>query len=77
MKCRDCKWCYTNETMDFGLYICVNGHSENFGEYTGLGCEDDCEDGEEDWVTINCSIYSCDISQNRRRVVSTAGREDI
>lgn len=48
MKCRDCKWCYTNETIGSGLYICVNGHSENFGEYTGLCCEDDCEDGEED-----------------------------
>lgn len=48
MKCRDCKWCYTNETMGNDLYICVNGHSENFGEYTGLCCEDDCEDGEEE-----------------------------
>lgn len=47
IKCRDCKYCYTNDSMD-GLYICVNGHSENFGEYTGLCCEDDCEDGEED-----------------------------
>lgn len=28
------------------LYICVNGKSENFGNYTGLCCEDDCEDGE-------------------------------
>jgi hypothetical protein len=45
MKCRDCKYCYTNETMD-GLYICVNGKSENLGNFTGLYCEDDCEDGE-------------------------------
>lgn len=45
MKCRYCKWCYTNETMDT-LYICVNGNSGNFGTYTGLCCEDDCEDGE-------------------------------
>lgn len=44
MKCRDCRYMYTNETMD-GLYICVNGDSENFGEYTGLCCEDECEDG--------------------------------
>ena len=47
MMCRDCKWCYNNETMG-ELFICVNGTSENFGEYTGLCCEDDCEDGEED-----------------------------
>lgn len=44
MKCRDCRYMYTNETMD-GLYICVNGDSENFGGYTGLCCEDECEDG--------------------------------
>ena len=42
-KCRDCDYCYTNESMD-GLYICVNGNSEQFGNYTGLCCEDDCED---------------------------------
>lgn len=47
MKCRDCKWCYSNETMG-SLYICVNGESENFAEFTGLCCEDDCEDGEMD-----------------------------
>ena len=47
MKCRDCNWCYTNETMG-ELYICVNGKSENFGAYTGLCCEDDCPDGEGD-----------------------------
>ncbi len=44
MKCRDCKWMYTNETMD-DLYICVNGNSKKFGEYTGICCEDECEDG--------------------------------
>lgn len=32
-----------------GLYICVNGTSENFGVYTGLCCEDECEDGESEW----------------------------
>lgn len=46
MKCRDCKWFYTNETMG-DLYICVNNNAEKFGEYTGLLCEDDCEEGEE------------------------------
>lgn len=45
-KCRDCKWMYSNETMDF-LYICVNGKSENFGHYTGVLSEDDCEDFED------------------------------
>ena len=45
MKCRDCKWCYTNETMS-DLYICVNGNSEMLGQFTGLMCEDECEDGE-------------------------------
>ena len=48
MKCRECKWLYTNESMD-GLYICVNGKSDNFGEYTGICCEDDCNDGEKDY----------------------------
>ena len=38
MKCIDCKWCYN----------CVNGTSENFGEYTGLCCEDECKEGEND-----------------------------
>lgn len=45
MKCRDCKWMYTNETMG-SLYICVNGKSDMLGEFTGLCCEDDCEYGE-------------------------------
>lgn len=45
MKCRDCKWMYTNETMG-SLYICVNGKSDMLGKFTGLCCEDDCEYGE-------------------------------
>jgi len=45
MKCRDCNWCYTNETMS-GLYICVNWNSEMFGQFTGFMCEDECKDGE-------------------------------
>lgn len=33
---------------DFIKYlICVNGESDNFGEYTGICNEDDCNDGEE------------------------------
>lgn len=46
MKCRDCKYMYSNETMG-SLYICTNGYSENFGQYTGVCNEDECEDGEE------------------------------
>ena len=42
-KCRECKYCYTNETMS-GLYICVNGDSENLGNFTGTCCDDECED---------------------------------
>lgn len=42
-KCRDCDYCYTNETMD-SLYLCVNGRSDNFGIVTGLCSEDDCPD---------------------------------
>ncbi len=45
MKCRDCK--YMQEIGDNDLYICSNKNSENFGEYTGICCEDECEDGEE------------------------------
>lgn len=48
MKCRDCKYMYTNETMPPGEYICVNGKSENFREFTGLLSDDECEDGEEE-----------------------------
>lgn len=45
MKCRDCDYCYNNETMG-SLYICVNGNADNFGQFTGLLNEDDCKDGE-------------------------------
>lgn len=45
MKCRDCK--YMDEVGESGLYICTNEESQNFMEYTGICCEDDCEDGEE------------------------------
>lgn len=44
MKCRDCIYCHTNDTMDL-IYIGVNGNSDNFGNITGLCCEDECEDG--------------------------------
>ena len=43
MKCRDCK--YMQEVGSSGLYICANERSESFMEYTGICCEDECEDG--------------------------------
>lgn len=48
MKCRNCKYCYTNDTMG-SLYICVNGKADNFSQFTGLMCEDDCEFGESEF----------------------------
>lgn len=46
MKCRDCVW--IGPVNDRGLYMCMNKESQNFGAYTGLCCEDECEDGEEE-----------------------------
>lgn len=48
MKCMDCK--YMTLVNTDGLYICTNENSQNFMEYTGLCCEDECEDGEKDDV---------------------------
>ena len=45
MVCRDCK--FMELCGDTGLYICSNEQIQNYGEYTGLLCEDECEDGEE------------------------------
>jgi len=45
MKCRECRFMESVGTHD--LYICTNEESENFMEYTGICCEDECEDGEE------------------------------
>ena len=45
MKCIECR--YMEPVGKNGLYICKNENSENFGEYTGICCEDECEDGEE------------------------------
>lgn len=47
MECRNCKYFYTNDTMD-GLYLCVNGNSDRLGEFTGVLCVDDCEYGVSD-----------------------------
>lgn len=33
--------------VEDGLHVCTNKNSENYGEYTGICCEDECEDGEE------------------------------
>ncbi len=46
--CRNCKWFYTNESMD-DLYICVNGNSEMFASYTGICCENECENFESEF----------------------------
>lgn len=45
MKCIECR--YMEPVGKNGLCICKNENSENFGEYTGICCEDECEDGEE------------------------------
>lgn len=44
MKCIDCK--FMQPVGESDLYICSNQDSENFMEYTGICCEDDCPDGE-------------------------------
>lgn len=41
-KCRDCKYCYNNDTME-DLYICVNLKSKNFSFFTNPCCDDYCE----------------------------------
>lgn len=46
MVCRECK--YMEMVDDNGLFVCKNEKSGNFMEYTGVCCEDDCEDGEEE-----------------------------
>ena len=45
MVCRNCV--YMESVGSNGLYICTNENSENYMEYTGLCCEDECDDGEE------------------------------
>ena len=42
--CRNCKYFESGED---DLYFCNNINSENFGEYTGICCEDPCDDFEE------------------------------
>ena len=42
LNCSDCDYCYSNETMG-ELHICVNGHSDLFGEFVdwlGLAGDD-------------------------------------
>ena len=45
MVCRKCV--YMESIGSNALYICTNENSENYMEYTGLCCEDECDDGEE------------------------------
>lgn len=44
--CRNCKWFYANDSMNDGLYLCVNGNSEMLGNFVGYCSEDKCEDFE-------------------------------
>lgn len=50
-KCIDCIYMQSVGNSDF-LYICANENSDNFGEYTGICCEDECED-----CVKECSVY--------------------
>lgn len=43
MKCRECV--FMNDSGG-GLYRCANPNSENYMIYTGLCCEDECDDGD-------------------------------
>lgn len=47
MKCIDC--IYMEQVGSNGLYICNNEDSENYMEYTGICCEDECEDGKDSY----------------------------
>lgn len=47
MVCRECV--FMKPVGVNGLYICDNPDSDSFGEYTGVCCEDECEDGREEW----------------------------
>lgn len=39
--CRNCKYFYTNETMD-GLYICTNGESKMLGKFIKMSEKAEC-----------------------------------
>ena len=43
MKCREC--IYMGDFSET-LYQCTNPHSDHFLEFTGICCEDECNDGE-------------------------------
>lgn len=43
MKCRECT--FMSELED-GVYRCTNNDSTNYMIYTGICCEDECEDGD-------------------------------
>lgn len=42
MKCRECTFM---ERIEGELYQCTNHDSINYMEYTGVCCEDECNDG--------------------------------
>lgn len=54
MRCIDCKHM---EYVGNDLYVCTNENSENWGEYTGICCEDDCEDGEEELYEWDIRLF--------------------
>ena len=39
--CRNCKYCYSNETID-GLYICTNGDSEILVKFVDICSNAEC-----------------------------------
>ena len=43
MVCRECA--YMQSVGTNSLYVCMNQECEHFMEYTGISCEDECEDG--------------------------------
>jgi len=48
-KCIDCKYMKPEagyEHIDNWMYVCTNPDCASFGEYTGICCEDECEDWE-------------------------------
>lgn len=46
MKCRNCIFMKPIGTNS--LYICTNESSDNYMEYTGLLCEDECKNEEKE-----------------------------
>ena len=57
--CRNCKYCYSNETMD-NLYICTNGESKILGEFVDIRGNAECAaciTGEEEIFTESSNYW--------------------